>query len=246
LYDHFYFLHIIQKVKLIHSIPQALALLCSLSTAASAHEYWVDRDNGQYVLHQGHKTAVHRGAASIAYDPASVVRVECLDESGKSRVLIPHGTPVRVDGSCAAVNFYLDHGYWTKTAYDTLNKPKNEVKGALQSWRSHENVTRLNQWTAALAQPAGVGLVLSLPANPDRLKTGDKFTVVVTLDGAPRADVPVAYAGETRGVTDAGGRINLKIRHTGLQQISASLEAPLTDGKADTLIRAATLNFMLP
>lgn len=223
-----------------------LTLLGGVSSGIAAHEYWVDHEGSQFVLRQGHKTAVHSGAASIAYDPASVVRVECLDESGKRRVLIPHGTPVRIDGSCAAVNFYLDNGDWTKTAYDTLNKPKNEVKGALQSWRSHENVTRLNQWSAALARPAGVGLALSLPANPDRLKTGDKFTVAVTLDGAPRAEVPVAYAGETRGVTDAEGRINLKIRHAGLQQISASLETPLNDGKADALIRGATLNFMLP
>lgn len=223
-----------------------LTLLGGLSSGIAAHEYWVDHDNSQFVLQQGHQTAAHSGAASIAYDPASVVRVECLDENGKSRALIPHGAPVRIDGNCAAVNFYLDNGYWTKTAYDTLNKPKNEVKGALQSWRSQEIVTRLNQWSAALARPAGIGLALSLPTPPDRLRTGDKFTVVVTLDGAPRAEVPVAYAGETRGVTDAGGRINLKIRHAGLQQISASLETPLNDGKADALIRGATLNFRLP
>ena len=56
----------------------------------------------------------------------------------------------------------------------------------------------------------------------------------------------VAYDGEPRGATDGEGRINLRVRHGGLQQVSASIETPLNDGKADTLIRGATLNFMLP
>lgn len=221
-----------------------LALLCGLSSGIAAHEYWVDRDGAEFVLQQGHKTGAHGGAASVAYDPAIVTRIECRDGNGKERTLTPRGAPVRIDGNCATVNIYLDSGYWTKTPYDTLNKPKTEVKGALQSWRSLETVTRLERWSPGLAGLAG--LSLSLATDPAQLKPDGKFIVVASLDGVPRADIPVAYDGTARGVTDAEGRIRLRVRHAGLQQVSASLETPLNDGKADTLIRGATLNFVLP
>jgi hypothetical protein len=55
----------------------------------------------------------------------------------------------------------------------------------------------------------------------------------------------VAYDGDVRGATAEDGSIALRLRHAGMQTISASFEAPLADGKADTVIRAATLNFEL-
>jgi nickel transport protein len=224
--------------------PVVLALL-TLSNA-TAHEYWIDKDGRQFILNQGHKTAAHGGAMAVAYDPAIITQTHCSDEAGKTRALAYQGNPARVEGDCAAITFQLNSGYWTKTPYDTLNKPKNEVKGALQSWLAEESVTRIERWAPALAKPHAAGLQLSLPADPGRLKSGDKFTLVATLNGSPQANVAVAYDGETRGTTDTDGRINLRVRHGGLQLIAASLETPLADGKADTLIRGATLNFLLP
>lgn len=229
------------------SLRMLLPFLAATHSAPSiAHDYWIDREVRHYVLHQGHKTAAHAGAAAVAYDASIVSRVECTDEAGKARALPVTGNPVRAEGDCASVRFTLSSGYWTKTPYDTLNKPRSDVKQALESWRSEESVTRLDRWSPGLAKPAVPGLALSLPANPAGLKPGDKFSVLATLDGMPRADIPVAYNGETRGATDTDGRINLRVRHSGLQQVSASLETPLTDGKADKLIRGATLNFLLP
>ena len=48
----------------------------------------------------------------------------------------------------------------------------------------------------------------------------------MTLDGQPRAGVPVAYDGATRGATNDDGTVVLKIRHGGLQMIAASLDVP--------------------
>jgi nickel transport protein len=225
----------------------ALLLVAVLSVStAFAHEYWIDREGRQFVLNQGHKTAAHGGAAAVSYDTTTITSVQCSEESGKNRPLPVKGNPARVEGDCAAVSFQLNSGYWTKTPYDTFNKPRNEVKGALQSWLSEETVTRIERWSPVLAKPNANGLQLSLASDPDRLKSGDKFTLVATLNGAPQANVAVAYDGETRGTTDNEGRINLRVRHNGLQLIAASLETPLADGKADTLIRGATLNFVLP
>lgn len=250
-YDDFYFYHtfrshLMRRPSFTTSLRLSrLSLLpLLLPPAVLAHEYWIERGAGSYVLQQGHRTSAHAGTASVAYDPAIVRRIDCADEAGKARPLAAAGNPVRAEGDCASVRMALDSGYWTKTPYDTFNKPRNEVKGALESWRSEESVTRIDRWSAI--PPPRTGLALSLPANPAALKAGDKFVVVATLDGTPRADVPVAYDGETRGATDAEGRINLRVRRSGLQQISASIETPLADGKADKLIRGATLNFLLP
>jgi nickel transport protein len=58
--------------------------------------------------------------------------------------------------------------------------------------------------------------------------------------------VPVAYGGDTRGVTGADGRIAIRLRQGGVQLIAASVETPLNDGKADVAIRGAILQFELP
>jgi len=225
-------------------VPVVLA--AAFCQQVAAHEYWIGKDAGRLVLHQGHRTAAHAGAAQVAFDPAIIVRTVCTEKSGKIVPLQAKGSPPGVEADCAQISFQLSSGYWTKTPWDTVNKPHNEVKGALESWLSQETVTRIDQWSPALAKPTVAGLSLVLSANPAALKQGDKFTLQAVLDGKPVPEVPVAYDGETRGTTDAEGRINLRVRHGGLQQISASLETPLKDGKAETLIRGATLNFVLP
>jgi nickel transport protein len=224
----------------------AVMLALGLGQTARAHEYWIEKTGNRFVLQQGHKTAAHAGDAKVAFDPAIVVQTACTGRNGGTLPLKARGSPPGVDGDCAQISFHLSSGYWTKTPYDTVNKPRTEVKGALQSWLSQETVTRIDHWPSAMAQPAVTGLFIALAADPAALKPGDKFAVRVLLDGKPVPEVAVAYDGETRGATDAEGRINLRVRHGGLQQISASMETPLNDGKAETLIRGATLNFVLP
>ncbi|MCK7577697.1 MAG: hypothetical protein MZV65_19130 [Chromatiales bacterium] len=55
----------------------------------------------------------------------------------------------------------------------------------------------------------------------------------------------VAYDGEPRGGTDADGRINIRLRHGGVQLISASFDEPLQDARADKAVRATVLQFQL-
>jgi nickel transport protein len=137
-------------------------------------------------------------------------------------------------------------GYWTKTAWGTTNVPKTGVAGVLESWLSEETIKRIERWTAAAARPLAERLELTPLADPLALAPGDKLRLLVTLGGRPVAGVPVAYDGDVRGTTAADGTIALRIRRPGLQMIRASAEAPLADGRADTVVRAATLNFELP
>lgn len=230
-------------------------LLLAPALPVAAHDLWLEKEAGGHVLRQGHRTAAHAGAERVPYAPDFVKQALCFDEHGKPASLAAAATyPLRLAGDCAVLFVAASSGYWTKTAWETKNVPKAGISGVVKSWRSEDSVKRVNRWRAALAQPLARGLEIAPLDDPFRLGVDDKLSLRVTLDGKPRAGVPVAYDGATRGATGEDGTVVLKIRHGGLQMIAASIETPLdddrrksaSDGKADMLIRATTLNFELP
>ncbi len=222
-------------------------LLLAPALPAAAHDLWLEREAGGHVLQQGHRTGAHAGAERVPYAAGFVQQALCADAQGRTKpAAVTGGYPAKIAGDCAALIVAASSGYWTKTTWETKNAPKAGIGGVLKSWRSEDSVKRLNRWSAALAQPLTPGLEITPVDDPFRLGVDDKIAVRVTLGGKPRADVPVAYDGATRGATGEDGTVVLKIRHGGLQMIAASLETPLDDGKADTLVRATTLNFELP
>lgn len=222
-------------------------LLVLAALPAAAHDLWLEQEGGAQVLLQGHRTSAHAGDERVPYAAGFVQQALCADTQGRTRPLpVAPAYPVKLAGDCAALFVAASSGYWAKTAWETRNAPKTGITGVLKSWRSEDSVKRVNRWSAALARPLTPGLEITPTDDPFRLGVGDKLRVRVTLDGLPRANVPVAYDGATRGATNEDGTVVLKIRHGGLQMIAASLETPLADGQADTLVRATTLNFELP
>ncbi len=234
-------------MKKIMKFTRIALLLLAPALPAAAHDLWLEKEGGGHVLLQGHRTSAHAGAERVPYAADFVKQALCFDERGKSRPLaVAAAYPARIAGDCAVLFIAASSGYWTKTAWETKNAPKTGIAGALKSWHSEDSVKRLNRWSARLAKPLTPGLEITPTDDPFRLGVDDKLRVRVTLDGLPRAGVSVAYDGATRGATGEDGTVVLKIRHGGLQMIAASLETPLEDGQADTLVRAATLNFELP
>lgn len=221
-----------------------LAVLALCGASASAHDLWIDKDGATYVLHQGHRHSAHSGAELVPYEPAVVKGFTCVDDQGSTRPL-PGATayPARVSADCATLAVSFVTGYWSKTAWETHNKPKTGIAGVLKSWHSEESLTLIQRWTAASATPVGSGLVLLPTTNPLLLKAGDKLVLRVTEGGKPVAGVPVAYAGETRGASGDDGTVAIRLRRGGLQLLQASRETPLADGKADVAVRTAALQF---
>lgn len=230
-----------------------LVFLLSAPLAGFAHDLWLEKDTSQaaggYVLFQGHRYSGHAGGAVVPYDPAAVKAATCLETHGAARPLaLGKVYPVRLGerlGDCAAVLVSFSTGYWTKTAWETKNVPKTGVAGVMKSWLSEETVKRIDRWVPAAAQPLGAGLEITPVGDPLKLAPDDKLVVLVTENKKPRAGVPVAYQGNTRGVSGEDGRIAIRIRQGGVQIISASIEAPLNDGRADSVIRATELQFEL-
>jgi nickel transport protein len=229
----------------LHLPALLLGTLCALP--ALAHDLWLEREGKALVLQQGHKHSSHAGNESIPYEPGFVKAALCLGTDGGTKPLPPaKASPWKGGADCAALLVSVSSGYWSKTPWETKNLPKTEVQGTLRSWLSEESVKRIDRWTAAAAQTLGDGLEIVPLANPLALKPEDKLTVRVTDNRKPVAGVPVAYGGDTRGATGGDGTIAIRIRHGGVNLISASIETPLADGKADLRIRSTTLQFDLP
>lgn len=223
---------------------QLACLLALVACPALAHDLWVDREASAYVLYQGHRHSAHSGPEVVPYEVSSVKEALCVADNGGTKAL-PLGKthPVRVTGDCATLLISFSTGYWSKTAWETRNQPKTGISGVMKSWYSEESLKLLERWRGASAAVVGQGLEISPVTNPLLAKEGDKLTFLVTDGGKPVAGVPVAYAGETRGATGSDGKVGIRLRQTGRQLISASLESPLADGKADSSIRTATLQF---
>lgn len=230
------------------------ALPCLPATPALAHDPWIERAGDTLTLLYGHVlgdlNGNHGGAKQVEYRPDTVKRAACFDTAG-GKLPARAGTryPVTLDSpgaDCAASYFLLSSGYWSKTPYGTKNLPKDQAGAVLDSWLSWEGIKRIDRWGEALARPLSPDLELAPARDPLALHAGDKLPVRAFFQGQPVAGVTVAYFGKPRGVTDADGRVNIRLAQPGLQMIQASLERPLGDAKADKAIHAATLQFELP
>lgn len=225
------------------SLQAALVLAC-MPQAGWSHDLWLERNDGGLVLCYGHMGDGHEGVARIEYPPEHVLSVICLDSAGDSLEHdVNRSYPVRICCGCAVTCVMTSSGYWTKTPFGTKNIPKNEAKSPLRSWLSYEGVKRIDAWNEELSRPAIEGLELTPIRNPLLLDKGDKVRLLATFNGEPAKDVPVAYGGKTRGQSDQNGRINIRLKHGGMQLITASMTMPGDGIKADEIVHTTTLVF---
>lgn len=223
------------------------AIVAALATAgAAAHDLWLEPSDGGWTLLQGHRHSGHEGADTVPYGAGFVGAARCLDADRRElKLAVASAAPWRARGDCAALVLDVSSGYWSKTPWETKNVPRSQAPGAVRSWLSRDRIKLIERWSPAFAQPLAGGLELMPTTDPTALSPGDKLVVRVVRDGRPLAGVPVAYHGDTRGQTDADGRIAIRLRHPGLQLISTSVETPVGDGQADVEIAGATLQFAL-
>jgi nickel transport protein len=223
--------------------PLLLITLCLSSPSLFAHDYWLQPTGEDYHLHRGHRYSEHQGAKEVPFDPAIITATRCLSASDGSlhSSRVSGSYPPLIKGPCQALLISLDSGYWSQTLTGTRNQPKNELFAVLRSWQALETVKRIESWSPRLTRPLGDGFEIVFQENPFTLSVGDKLRLTTLLDGQPVAGAAVAYHGDARGVSDAEGHINIRIRHTGLQIVSASLERALNTDRADKQIRSSVL-----
>ena len=220
-----------------------------LQLPVNAHDYWFERKGQDYVLYRGHHFGDHEGELLVPYAPTSIQHTICVSSDGvPKKKPLPIRYPLRVSGPCARLTVEMDSGYWSETEIGTINQSKEQVPDALYSWRAIESTTLLNSWNKFEHPPSlPQGLEIFFEKDPFLVEEGEKLRLVVLQAGKPRQGVTVAYDGNPRGVTGQDGRINIRVRHSGLQVITGSLKEPDSDTrKADTLLRSTTLLFELP
>lgn len=213
-------------------------------TATWGHDLWIERAADLHTLAYGHERSGHDGAGKLEYKADSVREALCFDSAGKeTRADRTLAYPATLRGDCAASWFLVSSGYWSKTPRGTRNLPRTEAGPSLDSWLSIESVKRVDRWSAGLAKPLSPALELAPQTDPANLKAGDKLTVRAFFQGKPAADVTVAYFGKPRGITDADGRVNVRLANPGFQLLQASLTLPLADARADKVIHGTNLQF---
>ena len=223
------------------------ALILALCTVpALAHDLWIERESGAYVLYNGHKHSGHAGTEVIPYDADFVKQARCYDVEGRVGTESAGGSPFRLVADCAVLTLSASSGYWSKTPYGTKPLPKDEVTQVVKSWLSLESVKRIDVWAPVFAAPLTQDLEIVPLEDPLTLAAGDKLHLRVTLAGQPVSGAVVTYDGDPRGASDAEGHVNVRIRRGGFQLIEAGISRPLDSPQADEEIRTAVLVFELP
>ena len=222
----------------------AMFIVCFAASGLYAHELWVEKGDGSYTVLYGHRAEGGHEAEIVPYKSGDVLDVKCFDTAGQETAAdVQKDIPVTLKGDCAVVHSVFSSGYWTKTVTGTKNISRDKAKTPIYSWYSLESAKRIDVWNKTLKQPLTESLEIIPLHDPLTLKKGDKLRLLVSFNGNPLENVVVTYDGNPRGTTDREGKLNLRVRHSGFQMISASYKEKNASPKADETIYTANLNF---
>lgn len=216
--------------------------LVAISLPALAHDLWIEKENGEYVLHYGH----HDGDA-LPIEGAKVRYIQCLDDSGKKSDLLSSAAiepkSVRFKAACKCLSVFYHCGFYSLTPDGEKNVPKNQAKDVVRSWESREFIKFLNN--GVCETPLGDELEIIPVSDIQKVHAGDKITVRVLYQGTPAASALIAYSDHTLGEVDSNGEARVRLRQKGTQVIKASLKRSLNSPEADNLMLSATLQFVV-
>jgi nickel transport protein len=211
---------------------------------ARAHELWLERSGGGFALRAG-----HLGGETEAVDPATVRAVRCVRAGAPVRELAPRaaeGGTVRVEGRCDAASAFVDHGFFVVTPDGEKHLRKREAPDAVRSWRSRQFAKWVDARAPAAPPPLGDALEILPVTELARARVGDKVTLRVLLEGRPAPGAIVSVGHERLAETSSAGEARIRVRHAGLESVSATLRRPLGTPDADTEVLEASLSFEVP
>ncbi|MFT3916679.1 MAG: DUF4198 domain-containing protein [Anaeromyxobacteraceae bacterium] len=220
----------------------ALLLALALPAAASAHDFWLEREAEGLVLRYG-----HRGGDALPIEAGKVKAARCL-EKGAPRDLLSSARfaprQVTFAGRCDAASATFDGGFWSLTPDGEVNRPKDEVPQAVKAWASRQFAKWVDARTpAAPLIVLGDELELVVASDLTKAREGDKITVRVLSQGKPVPDAMVAIDHKPLGESDSQGEVRVKLRSSTVETVSATLRRRLASPKADSEVLEASLTF---
>ncbi|MBL1244913.1 MAG: DUF4198 domain-containing protein [Sulfurimonas sp.] len=213
-----------------------IVTLSLLTLSLFGHDIWITKSQESYRLHYGHLhiDKNHGGAKEIVYDPKKVTEVLCDAKALKPK----QQYPLLFQGECRELFVFFENGYYTKTPYGLKNLPKNQVHMPLKSWQSFESVKYVKH---SSKKPLSERLEIVLLKSASEI--GDKIRLQIFYHKKPLSSVVVAYDGKPRGTSDSEGRVNLRVKHAGLQNIQATYRLKGDGVHADSIIHTSSLIF---
>jgi uncharacterized GH25 family protein len=226
-------------------IPALLMIALVVSAPArraDAHDFWLEPQNGEYLLRYG-----HHGAESLPLTSDKVRTLSCRKGKGAKVDLraaaVVSPKELRVKASCVLVSAFMDGGYYSLTPDGEKNLPKNKVPDAVKSWRSKQFAKWIDTRSPLASQPLGDEFEIVPVTDLARVKAGDKATFRILLAGKPVEGAVVAVDHKPLGETDDDGEVRVKIRASAVESVSASFRRAIRAAEADSEVFEANLSF---
>jgi uncharacterized GH25 family protein len=219
-----------------------LLVVLAWPRVAAAHDLWIERADGGFVLRYG-----HHGGAVLPLAADKVKSLSCRDGKGKvanlrgSAVVAPK--QIGLKATCVSLSAFLDGGFYSLTPDGEKNLPKNQVPDAVKAWRSRQFAKWVDAKSQLAGQPDGDEFEIVPVTDLAKAKTGDKATFRVLLGGRPQTGAVLAIDHKALGETDDRGEVRVRIRASDVEQVSASYRRAIKSVEADSDVFEASLTF---
>jgi cobalt/nickel transport system permease protein len=226
-----------QKIGLLLAASLAMGI-----SAASAHDYWIEKKGDGYAAVYGH------GDKRLDYDPASLKKVTVYNAAGKTldfkKEVQSNAIIIRPTGTACLIMADLESGYWSKTIYGLKNLPKRKATRPIESFKAyHYSKSIVAAGEAAVKPVDGLKLDIIPLKNPFDLKAGDSLQLKVLCEGKPLAGATLEGDHQKSGVTDKDGLVKVTLKK-GRQIYTVEKRDPLkNDPDADFIDTTTTLTF---
>lgn len=223
-----------------------VALLIAGTNLAHAHDAFFELASpaqaGQFIVRFADE------GKPIAYPAAKLKRTWALSATGQSVALqqTPAADFVRISAPSDAAMMALEfeNGFFSRTTAGTVEKPMNEVTGAVSAVWAKKAGKYITQWSAPVNKPVGLQLEI-VPSSTTMPKAGETIQVQVLWDGKPIEGMLVAKGEKQPGEkTDANGMATYKVQ-AGSNFVWAERRIPVAgDPRYTTLAVATNLIFV--
>jgi nickel transport protein len=220
--------------------------VCALAGAAHAHDAFFESlstgGDGKFIVRFADQ------GKPLSYAPSKLKRTWAYNHAGQELSLqqTPGADVVEIKAPADAVMLALEfeNGFFSRLPSGSVEKPMNEVPGALSAVWAKKTGKYVLQWAGPVNKPAGMELEI-IPTTASAPKAGDVIKVQVLWQGKPIEGVMVSKGEHQVGMTtDANGFTTYKVQQ-GQNFVWAERRIPVTgDARYTTLAVATNLVFV--
>jgi nickel transport protein len=179
----------------------------------------------------------------IAYPPSKLKRAWAYSATGKTVTLqqTPGAEFVRISAPSDAAMLALEfeNGFFSRSTSGTIEKPMNEVPGAVSGTWAKKAGKYITQWSAPVNKPVGLQLEI-VPMSATLPKAGETMSVQVLWEGKPVEGILVSKGEKQPGEkTDANGMATYKVQ-AGQNFVWAERRLPVAGDPRYTSLAVAT------